>query len=135
MGMKIWILNVSIRGYKYQLSYKKSTFCNIGFFFFFFLLMLGTLEFPSCTAHCSLIVETFKAKFYGFGDSFYKSCIIFIASLDSFNHWVLWPFVCSIYVPKQLAIEFDIRWLLMARQMGFWVSKLWWLFFWLVLGT
>jgi len=81
--------------------------------------MLGTLEFPSCTAHCSLLVETFKAKFYGFGDPIYKFCIIFIASLDSFNHWVLWPFVCSISVPKQLAIEFDIRWLLMARQMGF----------------
>lgn len=51
---------------------------------------------------------TIKAKFYGFGDSFYNFCIIFTASLDSLQtigHWVLWPFVCSLYVYKQLAIE------------------------------
>ena len=50
----------------------------------------------------------------------FSASSIFFASLDSFNHLALWPFVCSIYVPKQLAIEFDIRWLLMARKMRFW---------------
>ena len=79
--------------------------------------MLGTLEFPSCTAHCSLIVETFKAKFYGFGDSFYKFCIIFIASLDSFNHWVLWP-LCVLFM-------FPNSWLSNLLYAGFWWQGRW----------